>query len=493
MTRAEAMVLRSAAIPELRITLSADLLRRRPDTAELLVHALAQLPDSVVVQLPNGLPAQAHLELLAAAYGVHERLSFGPARGAQVADALLADEISLAELVEALSEEDNSPASLHSDDEILRGERVALVTNLPAHYRVPLLNAMATRLHAVECRFRVFFCAQSHGPRPWLTSAEGLEFEHEFLRSVALPIRRRPPLVPLNLKSALAAYRPTILLPAGFSPAVSGKVARQAHRQRIAFGVWSGEHDRMGTARRPVRRVQRRRLLKRAQFAIAYGSASARYLRGLAPALPTVIGRNAAPVPAAAGIVDANLHVELVTVGDVADTRKGIDVVIEALRARPELECRLTVIGGGAILPELESSARGDRRIEFVGERDPTETQRMLRNADVFLFPTRSDIFGLALVEAMGAGLCAIVSPAAGAVADLCIHRRNCLLVSGHNPEAWAATIAEVVSDSRLRQALGERARSTIDRRWTIEHAADAMIAGLRLAVLTGNEHERVR
>jgi Glycosyl transferases group 1 len=487
------MALLTAAIPERRLTLPADLLQQRPGVAELVIHALAQLPDPVVVQLPNGLAAQAHLELLAAAYGVDERLSFGPARGARVADALLADEVSLAELVEALSEEDDSPASLHSGDEILRGERVGLVTNLPANYRIPLLNTMAKRLRAVECRFRAFFCAQSHDARPWLTSAERLEFEHEFLRSVALPIRRRPPLVPLNLEAALAAYRPTILLSAGFSPAVSGRVARQARRRKIAFGVWSGEHDRMGTAQGRARRLQRRRLLGRARFAIAYGSVSARYLRGLAPSLPTVIGRNSAPVPAGAGVLQANLPVELVTVGDAADARKGLDVVIDALRRRPEVDCRLRVIGGGALLSELESRASGDRRIEFVGKRNPAETQRMLRDADVFLFPTRSDIFGLALVEAMGAGLCVLVSPAAGAVDDLCVHRRNCVLVSGHNPEAWGAAIAEVVSDCGLRQDLGKRARSTVDRRWTIEHAADAMIGGLRLAVLTGHQHERLR
>ena len=105
--------------------------------------------------------------------------------------------------------------------------------------------------------------------------------------------------------------------------------------------------------------------------------------------------------------------------------------------------------------------------------------------AHAFLFPSREDVFGLALVEAMAAGLACATSRAPGAVADLCADDENALVVHSHDPRAWAHTIERLVSDDGLCRRLGSRGAKTIDARWTLDHAVDAMAAGLRLGLLT--------
>ena len=450
------------------------------------MHALAQLPDNVMAVLPRDVPSRGKLELLVAAYGTGERLTFGSVdSGGDAFERLMAGDATFGELVEGLSGDGEAARLVRGDDSVFRGHRIAVVTNIPAHYRVPLLNLVASRLQHSGAGFAAFFCARGTRSRPWLPSRESLEFEHEFLSAVAVPVRARPPLIPLTLEAALRRFRPTIVLSAGFSPAVSGRCARYARRARIPFGVWSGEHDQMKTARNRIRRAQRRRLLARADFALAYGSASGRYLRALAPALPTVIGRNTAPLPERSTAAAAqDRPVSIVAIGDLTDERKGIDIAIDAIRARPDLDCRLRVIGGGTKLPALEIRAGRDSRIQLAGPRTPEETRDALGSADLFLFPTRADIFGLTMVEAMGAGTCAVVSSAAGAVHDLCVDRVNCVVVRGDQPDSWANAVAELTLNEPLRREIGARGRTTILRRWTIEHAADAMIAGLRLPVL---------
>jgi D-inositol-3-phosphate glycosyltransferase len=181
--------------------------------------------------------------------------------------------------------------------------------------------------------------------------------------------------------------------------------------------------------------------------------------------------------------------VELLVVGDLASRRKGVDVAIDALRMAPDLHCRLTVVGGGRLLSKLVLRAAGDPRICFTGPLSAAETRRLYRSADVVLFPTRADIFGLVLVEAMGAGAAVVCSAAAGAIADLAVHDHNCLVVESHEPEVWAAAVSRLVNDPTLRSALGTTAARVIRSRWSIEHAADAMLAGLRLGVLASAEH----
>jgi glycosyltransferase involved in cell wall biosynthesis len=163
-----------------------------------------------------------------------------------------------------------------------------------------------------------------------------------------------------------------------------------------------------------------------------------------------------------------------------------VDVAIDALRGMPGLSCRLTIVGGGRLKADLERRASGDPRIALTGPLPPLETKKLFERADVVLFPTRSDIYGLVLVEAFGAGVATVVAKTAGAVADLAVHGRNCIVMEDHRPKAWAETLATLFEDEDYRATLGVAGGRTVRNRWTIEHAADAMLAGLRLGVLQG-------
>jgi glycosyltransferase involved in cell wall biosynthesis len=134
----------------------------------------------------------------------------------------------------------------------------------------------------------------------------------------------------------------------------------------------------------------------------------------------------------------------------------------------------------------LEQRAKPDDRIGFVGTLPHLQVRQRYSESDVFLFPSsaEADPFGLALVEAMGSGLAPVVSSSPGAVADLGVDGWNCVSVADHTPDAWAQAIRRVVSDHDVRLSLGENAAKTIRNRWTMDHACDAAIAGLRLGLL---------
>jgi glycosyltransferase involved in cell wall biosynthesis len=240
----------------------------------------------------------------------------------------------------------------------------------------------------------------------------------------------------------------------------------------------------MPTARNRWRRWQRQRLLASADFGISYGSASGDYLSTLHPGLPVVHGRNTSIGSGTSPASRASDHVEILAVGDLTSGRKGIDVLVDALARARSLACRLTVVGGGSDQAALRRRSAGDPRVTFTGPMAPDSVREAYAAADVFAFPSRSDVFGLALVEAMCSGLAVVTSARPGAVADLCVDEHNSLVVRSFEPDGWAAALTRLVEDRVLRERLGREASRTILRRWTIEHASDAMIAGLRLGAL---------
>jgi glycosyltransferase involved in cell wall biosynthesis len=94
--------------------------------------------------------------------------------------------------------------------------------------------------------------------------------------------------------------------------------------------------------------------------------------------------------------------------------RKGLDRAVGAL-ARMERAARLVVVGAGDTGRYLALARRlgvGDR-VELVGPR--TDTWRFFQAADVFVLPTRVDMWGMTVAEAMAAAVPPVTTDAAGA------------------------------------------------------------------------------
>ena len=449
-----------------------------------MLHAFAQLADDRRLELTPPPGERSRLELLARAYALRERVDFD---APQAASGISLDRTP-GRLVEELSAASDPPSGSQRADEALAGHRVAMVTNVPAPYRIPLFNTMARRLAAVGGELRVFFQNLESASRPWIGSGGDMEFGYEVMRSVELPMGFRRPRVSISVARALEAFAPTVVLCGSLSPLVTP----QGRPRRAPPGRAARPLERRGgvapDGRRRPKRLVREWIAAKADFGVAYGFQAGEYLRGLIGDLPIVYGRNSSAAYATGrdrpGRPDV---VELLAVADMAVPGKGVGTLVDALRAHPELPCRLTIVGGGeAARAEMEERTREDGRIRFLGSMPQAKVRECYAQADVYLFPSQIDVFGLALVEAMGSGLAPVTSTRPGVASDLAVHERNCLAVERNDASAWGSAIERVVADHELRLALGAAAQQTIARRWTIDHACEAMFAGLRLGLLTG-------
>ena len=109
-------------------------------------------------------------------------------------------------------------------------------------------------------------------------------------------------------------------------------------------------------------------------------------------------------------------------------------------------------------------------RIVFAGE-TPT-IEQFYRAADVFVFPTRREAFGMALVEAMASGLPCIASRIPGVTDEIIADGETGLLVESHDVDALAAALSRILSDRAYAGRLGRAARDAVDPRFAIERTA---------------------
>lgn len=98
-----------------------------------------------------------------------------------------------------------------------------------------------------------------------------------------------------------------------------------------------------------------------------------------------------------------------------------------------------------------------DRRVVFKGTTNNVE--EVLRDGDIFVFPSAFEGFGLSLAEAMSMGLPVIGYQSCPAVNELIVNGRNGLLCED-GVEPLAEALRELMSNRSLRIELGDNARN---------------------------------
>jgi glycosyltransferase involved in cell wall biosynthesis len=168
--------------------------------------------------------------------------------------------------------------------------------------------------------------------------------------------------------------------------------------------------------------------------------------------------------------------------------QKGLDVLLRALPlVRAEFpQARLLVAGREgnqtAALEALIGELRLGDGVTFLGARP--DVPDLLCAADVFVFPTRREGFPGAVLEAM-AMEAPIVATSIPTVSEAVVAGQHALLVPVDDAEALAAaTLAALRSPEAARQR-AQAARTRFYDNFTIERAADGMVALYETALRT--------
>lgn len=84
--------------------------------------------------------------------------------------------------------------------------------------------------------------------------------------------------------------------------------------------------------------------------------------------------------------------------------RKGLLPILEAYTRRRDIDAEFLIAGDGPDRAEVERLAAADPRIKVLGQVDRRRLLELLRDTNLFVFPTFYEGFGLALTEAMASG-----------------------------------------------------------------------------------------
>ena len=152
---------------------------------------------------------------------------------------------------------------------------------------------------------------------------------------------------------------------------------------------------------------------------------------------------------------------------------KGLAVLLEATarltRQADGPGCQLLIVGEGPadhLLHELVGKLEMAERVVFAGMR--RDIERLLPVLDVFVLPSLSEGFGIAIVEAMAAGR-PVVATQVGGIPEVVVHLDTGLLVPPGDADALAAAIEAILRDPNRARALGARGQRRAREKFSIE------------------------
>lgn len=173
------------------------------------------------------------------------------------------------------------------------------------------------------------------------------------------------------------------------------------------------------------------------------------------------------------------LHDASLVVGIVCALRaeKRVDLLLRAFakvhNRRPGI--KLAIVGGGLLLPDLETLARelGVAAACVFVPATP-EVAPWLRAIDIFVLPSDSEAFSNALLEAMACGCCPVASRVGGNP-ELVLDGEHGFLFPRGGVDELAARLAQLIDDDALRERFAAAAARYARETFPLERALDRM------------------
>jgi glycosyltransferase involved in cell wall biosynthesis len=373
--------------------------------------------------------------------------------------------------------------------------RTVVITEIIAPYRIPVFNALA-RQPGIDLHV-IFLAETDPTQRQWRVYKDEIQFSSEVLPSWRRRVNKRNVLLNWGMDSALEQASPQAIVCGGYNYIASWEALRWAERRDVRFLLWVESTARDSRKGYPWVESLKTRFLRRCDGFVVAGRSSAEYLLRYgtpqeaiftAPnAVDTQFFRQSAAIARANAGSNRNAlglpDRYFLFVGRLVE-EKGIFDLLQAyasLDSQLRDQFGLVFVGDGPARSELERqvAAMQGGVVQVAGFAQREQLAIYYALAELFVFPTHTDPWGLVTNEAMACGLPVVSSRVAGCAADLVEDHYNGRVVDARDVHQLASVLSELARDHERRLRMGQRSRERIDRQ-----SPQACAAGMAAAAL---------
>lgn len=373
--------------------------------------------------------------------------------------------------------------------------RLIVLSEIIAPYRIPVFNELA-RQSGIDLHV-VFLAENDPTLRQWAVYKDEIQFSYEVLPAWRRRIGGHNILLNWGLSRSLDRHMPDRILVGGYNYLASWQALAWARRIRVPVLLWVESTSRDNRGRHLPIEFAKAAFMQRCHGFIVPGKRSAEYVMSYRLSQPAIFtAPNAVDIEFFAHLAstvrkDAAAHRRALQlpsrfflfVGRLV-AEKGVFDLLEAYgRLEPEFREQVGVVfvGDGILREELTRRAAdiSAGTVQFPGFVHRERLASYYALAEAFVFPTRTDPWGLVVNEAMACGLPVISTRAAGCTADLVTERNGCVVEPGDIGQL-ASAMREFARNPEMTAAMGQHSRERIQ-----SYSPQVCAAGITEAVFS--------
>lgn len=170
--------------------------------------------------------------------------------------------------------------------------------------------------------------------------------------------------------------------------------------------------------------------------------------------------------------VDNNLNKHVILyVGSYVEG-KGVDILLKAFKGLDQRNTSLVLIGNGPLVSQYKDTIKEIGIYENVLIKPFLQKDELViwyKISDIFVSPTRYDVWGLVLNEAITFGLPVITTTSAGAVGNVVINNYNGYVIEKNNVPLLKDRLEKILGNNKIRVKFANNSKR-IAEKYTIEN-----------------------
>jgi glycogen(starch) synthase len=201
------------------------------------------------------------------------------------------------------------------------------------------------------------------------------------------------------------------------------------------------------------------------------------------PKLPIAVIPNGVDLSAFSGAQTVREGAHMLFVGRVV-YQKGLDLLLTALQTLSVPGWKLTIVGDGPSADRLKQQAAElgiIQSVQFVGWQTRDRLAAYLKEADLFVYPSRHEGMPNAVLEAMASGLPVLATRIAGS--EELVTSDTGVLVPSEDSAALGSALEQLLRDAALLQRMGSAARKRVEEQYSWRFVTEKFLALIEAAV----------
>lgn len=353
-------------------------------------------------------------------------------------------------------------------------KKVLVVHNIITPHTSPVFRELAKKVDLT-----VFYCAVKEQNRTWNVVPKG--FKYKVLPGFSMKLQGKDlftNFINLTIFGEINKINPDVVILSGWDLLTYQLTYLYCKMNRIKVIIWSGSTKFEPSWRRNLSLPLVKVMVKNADALIAYGNRAKEYLLGLGASNNKIfISYNTTDISMySKGCNKYKKELEkkkmglsgkkiILFYGQLIE-RKGVDILIKAFGTVIQYmtNVSLLIVGSGPMKENLENLSKKLRisEIYFIDDPGDKKISKYYSIADIFVLPSREEVWGLVVNEAMACGLPVVVSEFAGSSRDLIKNGENGYIFKGGEVNDLANKLIMPLKNKSKLSEMGDSSRKLI-------------------------------